>query len=81
MRPHIIVCLGATAAQGLLGKDFRVTQHRGELIPSRLAPYLLATVHPSSILRGPPEEREAALQGFIADLRKVAPLLEAAAHV
>ena len=49
IRPKVIVCLGATAAQALLGKDFRVTQHRGEFIESTLAPYVAATVHPSSI--------------------------------
>src|SRR5579871_6603932 len=52
-RPQVIVCLGATAAQALLGKDFRVTQRRGELIESDLAPYVMATVHPSSVLRAP----------------------------
>src|ERR1700686_3768267 len=50
IRPQVIVCLGATAAQALLGKDFRVTQHRGELMKSSLAPFIMATVHPSSIL-------------------------------
>jgi DNA polymerase len=53
LRPQIIVCLGATAAQALLGKTFRVTQHRGEFLPSPLAPFVMATVHPSSILRAP----------------------------
>jgi len=53
IRPKVIVCLGATAAQVLLGKDFRVTQHRGEFIESAIAPYVAATVHPSSILRAP----------------------------
>ena len=48
MKPAVIVCLGATAAQALLGKTFRVTAQRGELIESSLAPYVMATVHPSS---------------------------------
>src|SRR5206468_12903401 len=49
--PRAIVCLGATAAQALLGRGFKVTAHRGELIPSSLAPLVMATVHPSSLLR------------------------------
>ena len=52
-RPQLIVCLGATAALALLGKDFSVTRQRGQFIPSPLAPYVMATVHPSSILRAP----------------------------
>jgi hypothetical protein len=52
---QVVVCLGATAAQALLGKDFRVTQHRGEFVESTIAPYVTATVHPSSILRAPDE--------------------------
>src|ERR1700722_18919414 len=76
MRPKVIVCLGATAAQSLLGRDFRVTQHRGELIPSTLAASLMATVHPSSILRAPDEEtRHAEMKRFVADLKKAARLL------
>jgi uracil-DNA glycosylase family protein len=76
VRPKVIVCLGAAAAQSLLGRDFRVTQHRGELIPSTLAPSLMATVHPSSILRAPDEEtRQAEMKRFIADLKKAAKLL------
>lgn len=50
-RPQVIVCLGATAAQALLGKKFSVTRQRGEFVPSPLAPRVMATVHPSSILR------------------------------
>src|SRR5689334_10940470 len=56
VKPTAVVCLGATAAQALLGKDFRVTKQRGEFVKSPLAPYVLATVHPSSILRAPDEE-------------------------
>ncbi len=77
VKPKVIVCLGATAAQALLGKNFRVTRQRGELVDSPLAPYVLATVHPSSILRAPDDEaREAELESFVADLRKVAQLLK-----
>jgi DNA polymerase len=66
--PRVIVCLGATAAQSLLGSSFRVTQHRGKLMASPYGPQILATVHPSSILRGDPEQREAELALFVRDL-------------
>ena len=56
LQPTVIVCLGATAAQALLGRTFRVTQHRGEFVASPLAPHVMATVHPSSILRAPDEK-------------------------
>jgi uracil-DNA glycosylase len=72
LKPQVIVCLGATAAQALLGRAFRVTQHRGELMPSSLAPFIMATVHPSSILRAPDDEtRHTEMQRFIADLKKL----------
>jgi DNA polymerase len=72
-QPKIIVCLGATAAQALLGKDFRVTQHRGEFVKSPLAAYVMATVHPSSILRAPDEKaRHEEMERFISDLKKIA---------
>jgi uracil-DNA glycosylase family protein len=74
LRPQVIVCLGATAAQALISPAFKVTKERGKLIPSALAPHVLATVHPSSILRAPDErEREMAL--FVEDLRKVAKVI------
>ncbi len=77
IRPRVLVCLGATAAQALLGRAFRVTQHRGEWIESPLAPYVMATVHPSSILRADTSEaRHAALAGFVQDLRLVRAVLE-----
>jgi uracil-DNA glycosylase len=73
LKPQVIVCLGATAAQALLGKDFRVTQHRGELLKSPLAPVLMATVHPSSILRAPDDEtRHAEMRQFVEDLKRIA---------
>jgi uracil-DNA glycosylase len=76
VEPRVVVCLGATAAQSLLGRDFRVTQHRGELIESALAEHVTATVHPSSILRQQDEEsRRAELAAFVDDLRVVAALL------
>ena len=68
--PRVIVCLGATAAQALLGRDFSVTRERGKFVPSPLAPYVMATVHPSSILRAQDEgSRRAQKEAFIADLR------------
>ena len=73
LKPKVIVCLGATAAQALLRREFRVTQHRGELIYSDLAPYVMATVHPSAILRAPDENsRRQQEREFLADLKKVA---------
>lgn len=73
VKPNVIVCLGATAAQALLGRTFKVTQRRGEIIPSGLAPYIAATVHPSSILRAPDETtRHDEMARFIDDLRNVA---------
>ena len=72
VKPRALVLLGATAAQGLLGRDFRVTQQRGEAIESPLAPLVVATVHPSSILRARDEDRAAERAAFVADLRKVA---------
>jgi uracil-DNA glycosylase len=76
VRPRVLVCLGATAAQALLGRSFRVTRQRGEFVESPLAPFVTATVHPSSILRAEDEEaREAAQDAFVADLEKVAAVL------
>jgi uracil-DNA glycosylase len=73
VKPRVIVCLGATAAQTLLGRQFRVTQHRGEFVDSPLAALVTATVHPSSILRAPDEEaRRMEMQAFVQDLRAVA---------
>ena len=73
IRPKIVVCLGATAAQAILGKQFRVTRQRGQLLASSLAPKVMATVHPSSILRAPDDAtRRLEMQRFIDDLKKVA---------
>lgn len=78
VRPRVLVCLGATAAQALLGRAFKVTQQRGVPIPSELAPYVLATVHPSSLLRAPDEEtRREETARFVGDLRAVARVLSA----
>jgi DNA polymerase len=75
LQPRVLVLLGATAAHSLLGREFRVTQHRGELLESDLAEAVTATVHPSSILRGEPAERETSFAAFVDDLRVVANLL------
>jgi DNA polymerase len=75
VKPRFVVCLGATAAQALLGRQFRVTQHRGELLDSDLAENVTATVHPSSILRGAPEDRKREFAAFVEDLKLVAKLL------
>jgi uracil-DNA glycosylase family protein len=76
VRPKVLVALGATAAQSLLGRQFRVTKQRGTPIESELAPHVVATVHPSSILRQETDEdRAAAMKDFVADLKVVAKLL------
>lgn len=74
VRPRVLVCLGATAAQSLLGRDFLVTQHRGEWLDSDLAENVTATIHPSAILRAG-ERREAEMAAFVEDLRFVASVL------
>jgi len=76
VRPQVLVCLGATAAQALLGKRFRVNTQRGQFVDSELAPYATATVHPSSILRAPDDAaRQAQMAAFVKDLKKIAKLL------
>jgi DNA polymerase len=78
LKPEVVVCLGATAAQALLGKDFKVSQRRGEFVESSLAPHAVATVHPSSILRAPDEEsRRADYARFVGDLKKIAKVIHA----
>ena len=76
IKPEVVVLLGAVAAQALLGPSFKVTQHRGTLIDdSDIAPHLLPTVHPSSILRGPPADRKQNLAAMVADLKVAARVL------
>jgi DNA polymerase len=76
VEPKILVCLGATAAQALLGKDFRVTKQRGEWVDSEHADRTMATLHPSAILRAPdPEIRELQYREFVSDLTKIARVL------
>jgi DNA polymerase len=74
LAPDVTVALGATAAKALLGNDFRVTKQRGEVL-SVDDRTVVATVHPSSILRGPSEDREADFEAMVDDLRVVARLL------
>jgi DNA polymerase len=76
VNPKVVVCLGATAAQTLLGKKFRVTQERGKVFSSPRAARVMATVHPSSILRAPDDEsRHVEMHRFVDDLRRVAEVL------
>ena len=76
VKPAVLVCLGATAAQALLGPSFKVTKSRGKFVESDLAPYVTATVHPSSILRAPDDAaRRLATSAFVRDLKKVAGVL------
>jgi DNA polymerase len=73
VKPHLLVLLGATAAQALLGRDFRVSLQRGQLIERPGLPPVMATVHPSSILRAPDDEtRELEMRAFVQDLKRVA---------
>ncbi len=76
VKPEVLVCLGATAAQALLGRDFSVTRQRGQEVVSVLAPHVMATVHPSSILRAPDAEaRHIQMKNFVRDLISVASIL------
>jgi len=77
IKPDVIVCLGATAAQALLGREFRVSTQRGTWVSSPLAPFVMATVHPSSLLREPDEvTRRLETKRFIQDLKLVREALE-----
>ena len=75
VKPQVLVCLGSTAAQSLLGRGFSVMRRRGQLVPSGAAPFVMATVHPSFILRAPDEDaRHLQMRAFINDLKMVAKL-------
>jgi len=81
IQPEVLVCLGATAAQALFGQDFSVTRRRGEFVNSPLAPHVMATVHPSSVLRAIDDEsRHQQMQAFIQDLRKITPVIHRVRH-
>ena len=72
VKPKVLVCLGASAAQALLGRDFRVSRDRGKPVESALAPHVIATVHPSSILRAQDDQsRQSQMESFVEDLRQV----------
>jgi uracil-DNA glycosylase family protein len=75
VKPRVLVCLGATAAQSLIGRDFRITRQRGRPVESDLAPVVVATIHPSAILRADDEDRDKEMEAFVSDLRGVARLL------
>jgi DNA polymerase len=79
VRPKVVVALGSTAAQALLGSRFRVTQHRGEVVRSEWAGPVISTVHPSSVLRAPDDVRAQARQEFFQDIEKVAEYVRSAA--
>jgi DNA polymerase len=72
VKPEIVVCLGATAAQALLGRDYRLTKERGTFRSRAAGPKITSTIHPSAVLRAPDEDRAATYEGLVADLRKVA---------
>jgi uracil-DNA glycosylase family protein len=77
-KPEVLVCLGATAAQALLGSSFRVSQERGRFVRSNLAPHVMATVHPSSLLRIEDDAaRKDAIREFVRELRQVAKIISA----
>jgi DNA polymerase len=79
VRPKVLVCLGATAAQAVLGPQFRVTEARGEWVSSPLAERVLATFHPSALLRSQDDDLELKIAQFVKDLRKAVTGLKAAA--
>jgi DNA polymerase len=81
VRPKVVVALGSTAAQSLLGGSFRVTRHRGEVVTSEWAGPVISTVHPSSVLRAPDELRAEARRDFFRDIAKVADYLKKGARV
>ena len=73
VNPAIVVCLGATAAQSVFGSQFKLMQQRGQVLPSTLAPRVVATIHPSAVLRAPDSEgRQEAFKMLVADLKVVA---------
>jgi uracil-DNA glycosylase len=79
LRPVVIVCLGATAAQSILGKEYRLTKERGKFVEHHWAPHVTATVHPAAVLRAPdPAQRNKEYRGLVADLKRVRRILETA---
>ena len=80
VQPQALVCMGATAAQALLGRGFRVTRQRGQFVESPLAPLVMATFHPSAILRMEDDERQEAMDELVGDLARVRTELDGAAR-
>jgi uracil-DNA glycosylase len=80
VQPRALVCLGATAAQALLGRTFRVTRQRGQFVESPLAPLVMATFHPSALLRMEDDERQEAMEELVGDLARVRTELAGAAR-
>jgi DNA polymerase len=79
VQPAVVVCLGATAAQSVIGATFKLMQQRGQVVASELAPRVVATIHPSAVLRAPDSEgRRLAYESLVADLKVVAKLLRIA---
>jgi DNA polymerase len=78
VKPEIVVCLGATAAQALLGRDYRLTVEHGTFREKDGSPRITSTIHPSAVLRAADEDRETMYQGLVADLKKVAKAMHAA---
>jgi DNA polymerase len=78
VEPRLILLLGATAAQAVLGPSFRVTKHRGEVVPSDLADFVMATVHPSSVLRAPDDQRRQAFEDLAGDVARAVAVLDGA---
>jgi uracil-DNA glycosylase len=78
IQPEIIVCLGAVASKAILGKSFSVMKSRGKPVKSEWAPIVIATVHPSAVLRAPSDRRKQSMADFLGDLRKVAALVKKA---
>jgi DNA polymerase len=77
LRPELIVCLGATAAQALMGRDFRITKERGKILEHPWSRALLATVHPSALLRAPDARRHEEYAEFVRDLRQIVDVVTA----
>jgi uracil-DNA glycosylase family 4 len=71
IKPKILVCLGATAAQSVFGKDYRLTEERGQFVPHAWAWRATSTIHPSAVLRAPEDRRELEYQRLVEDLKKV----------
>ena len=77
VKPEVVVCLGAVAAQSVLGSQFKLMQNHGKVLPSALAPHVVATIHPSAVLRAPDSEgRRAAYEMLVADLKVVAKVIK-----